>query len=255
MPKQAKAVVAFLLVFVCGCASNYNLTQQIAEIAQKHNVTITVNSSSNQRGASELLARIDKDLEICPQYFKDNIGPVFIEDSFDEIGSRGMFLIGYVDEADFWNDHPIHIKNRSVLDKILFPTPRENDVFLHEASHSFEFNIKAEISNNWDRFYEEFSQAQTRKYDEGALYVLALAPLTLRPTSMPSLYGSANHFEDFAETHCYLRRNNIELIKDKDPTLYKKCRIVARFIDSGNPAGETELVTANTIEVAYLKHE
>jgi len=48
---------------------------------------------------------------------------------------------------------------------------------------------------------------------------------------MPSVYGDVNHFEDFAKTHCYLRRNNIELIKNKDPILYKKCKIVERFTD------------------------
>ena len=234
MSRQAiisKMVVA-LLSFVCGCASNCNLTQQIVEIEKKHNVTITVDSSSNQGGVCKLLNIIDRDLEKCSQYFKNNLGPIFIEDSFDELGFKGRFLIGYVDGADFWNRHPIHIKNRSLFDKILFCTPRENDVFLHEASHSFEFNIKAEISGKWDRFYEEFGRVQGRKYNKGALYVQALVPADLRPASMSSLYGSADHFEDFAETHCYLKRNNIERIKDKDVNLYRKCKIVERFINS-----------------------
>ena len=217
MPKQANAAVVLLLLFLCGCTANYNLTQRIGEIKKKHNVTITVESSSNQRDAYKLLGRIDKDLEICPQYFKDHIGPVIIEDSFSEIGIRGMFLIGYVDSDDHWDDYPIHIKNRSMLDKILFFTPREEDVFLHEASHSFEFNIKTEISNKWDRFYEEFSQVQGRQYNEEAICARTSVPFSIRPISIPSGYGSANHFEDFAETHCYLRRKNIELIKPGFP--------------------------------------
>ena len=145
-----------------------------------------------------------------------------------------MFLIGYVDGCDFGDNYPIHIKNRSALDKILLFTPRENNVFLHEAAHSFELNIKAEISTKWNRFYEEFRRVKSRQYDKAALYVRALLPLVPKPASMPSFYGSANHFEDFAETHCYLIRNDIELIKDKDPTLYQKCKIVERFTNSGN---------------------
>ena len=230
-----------LLLLVSGCMSNHNLAQRIAEIEKKHSVTITVDNSSNQGGLCELLDRIDKDLEKCPRYFKDNMGPIFIEDSFSEIGFKGMFLIGYVDGSDVWDDYPIHIKNRSILDKVLFFTPREDDVFLHEASHSFELNIKAEISNKWDRFYEEFSRVQTRQYDEGVSLCYALLPIVSRPTSMPSFYGGANHFEDFAETHCYLRQNNIELIKDKDPILYQKCKIVERFTDSGNLSDKPEL--------------
>lgn len=73
-----------------------------------------------------------------------------------------MFLAGYVDTADMWNRYPIYIKNRSVLEKVLLFMPREDEVFLHEASHSFELNIKAQISNKWDGFYEQFSRVQTR---------------------------------------------------------------------------------------------
>ena len=236
---MAKTAVALLLL-VSGCTSTYCITPRINEIEKKHNVTITVNSSSNQAGVCDLLDRIDKDLEICPKYFKENIGPIIIEDSFDEIGLKGVFLIGYVDSADFWDDYPIHIKNRSILEKILFFTPREKDVFLHEASHSFELNLKAEISNKWQRFYEEFNRVQVREYDSAVLLWHALLPITPKPHSMPSFYSGANHFEDFAETHCYLRRNNIELIKD--PALYKKCKIVERFVISGDIDGNSRAI-------------
>ncbi|MCK5000237.1 MAG: hypothetical protein KAS23_11905 [Anaerohalosphaera sp.] len=230
MSTQVKIVLS-LLVFVCGCAPEYNISQKVIEIEKKHNVTIDVESTSNQNGVCKLLDIIDEDLEGSPRHFIDNLGPIIIEDSFDEVGSGGSLMLGYVDEADYWNRFPIHIKNRSPLGKILSFTPRANDVFLHEASHSYEFNIKSEISGEWEKFYEEFESVQVREYNTGALYVRALLPVAPRPAAMPSLYGSINHNEDFAETHCYLRRNDIEQIKETDPILYKKCKIVERFVN------------------------
>jgi hypothetical protein len=230
-----RRVILAVVFFISGCApalvcDKQTIRERLVEIERKHGVEIEIKSFSNKSGLCELLGIIDKDLEICPQYFKENIGPIFIEKSFDELGIEGMFLAGYVDAADIWENYPVHVKNRSVLEKVLFPVPREKDVFLHEASHSFELNIK-DISDKWEVFCKEFNEAQTRKYSETAFLSRTFLPELIRPDSMPSVYGSANHYEDFAETHCYLRRNNIELIKDKDPTLYKKCKIVERFTD------------------------
>ncbi len=73
---------------------------RLAEIEHKHGVVIEIKDFSNQSGLCELLGIIDEDLEKCPQYFKDNIGPIFIEKSFDELGSEGMSLVGYVNMAD-----------------------------------------------------------------------------------------------------------------------------------------------------------
>jgi hypothetical protein len=252
-----RRVILTVVLFVSGCAPTLTVNQNgsrlvcdkqtiqgyLAEIEHKHGVVIEIEDFSNQSSLSELLGVIDKDLEICPQYFKENIGPIFIEKSFDELGIKGMFLAGYVDEADTWENYPVHIKNRSGLEKILFPVPREGDVFLHEASHSFELNIK-DVSDKWDAFCKEFSEAQTKKYSETVFLSRTFLPELFRPDSMPSVYGGANHFEDFAETHCYLRRNNIELIKDKDPTLYRKCKIVERFTDPyGTAANASGLIS------------
>lgn len=237
-----RGVVLMLVLFVSGCSGalicdKEAMMGRLAGIENNHGVVIEIQDSSNQSNICELLEVINKDLEKCPRYFKDNIGPIFIEKSFDELGIKGMFLAGYVSEAETWENYPVHIKNRSVLEKILFPVPRENSVFLHEASHSFELNIK-DVSNEWDAFYKEFSEVQTREYSKTAFLSRAFLPELLRPDSMPSAYGSANHYEDFAETHCYMRRNNIELIKDKDPTLYKKCKIVERFTDPYGPVAK-----------------
>jgi hypothetical protein len=226
--KMRRAILISLLL-LSGCACNQNLTTYPAEIEQRHGVVIKIKDTSNQSGLCKLLAIIDKDLERCPQYFKDNIGPIFIERSFNELGPQGMFLVGYVDSGDMWGNYPIHIKNRSALEKVLFPVPREDQVFLHEASHSFEFNIKDDISDKWDVLYKEFSEVQTNKYNKSALVLRFLSLEVSKPDSMASSYASVDHHEDFAETHCFLRRNNIELIKDKYPVLYKKCKIVERF--------------------------
>jgi hypothetical protein len=252
MGGKMRRVVLAVVLFVSGCAPALVCDKQTilglaAEIEHKHGVVIEVKDFSNQSGLCELLRIIDKDLKICPQYFKENIGPIFIEKSFDELGVEGMFLAGYVNGADTWENYPVHIKNRSGLEKILFPVPRESNIFLHEASHSFELNIK-DVSDKWDVFCKEFSEVQTKEYSETVFLSRTFLPELLRPDSMPSVYGSADHFEDFAETHCYLRRNNIELIKDKDPTLYRKCKIVERFTDPYGTAAKASGLSSQSSE-------
>jgi len=221
-----RMVILTLALLLSGCVCNQNLTTRLVKIEQRHGVVIKIKDFSNQSGLCKLLEIIDKDLERCPQYFKDNIGPIFIEKSFDELGSEEMSLVGYVNMTDTQRDYPIHIKNRSALEKILFPVTRENNVFLHEASHSFELNIRDNSSDRWEAFCKEFDNIPSEEHSETVFLSRAFSS---EPVSMSNFNSSVNHFEDFAETHCFLRRNNIELIKDKYPVLYKKCRIVERF--------------------------
>ena len=49
---------------------------------------------------------------------------------------------------------------------------------------------------------------------------------------MPSLYGWLNHFEDFAETHCYMARHggDEEFLRDSDLALFKKCKAAEPLI-------------------------
>jgi len=88
-----------------------------------------------------LLERIDNDLEKSPDYFKQNLGEVIIEKSFVdnlEVYPFPPFMLrGYVNPYDRKNNYPIHILNRSLLEKILFFAPRESESFLHEATHLF----------------------------------------------------------------------------------------------------------------------
>ncbi|MBN1805437.1 MAG: hypothetical protein JW837_09315 [Sedimentisphaerales bacterium] len=223
-----------LLLIITGCEPKQDLAKRIEEIQTKHNVEITIESNSNRKELAKLLDTIDEDLSGCSEFFKSNIGPIMIEDSFIGIGAKGLFVAAYVDGGDSWEDFPIHIKNRSGLDKILFPVPREKDVFLHEASHSFELNLKDEVSDKWTNFEEQFNNAQVTGYNASAPLGRLMFTYVPRPKSMPSYYGSTNHYEDFAETHCYLKRNDIEKIKDSDPILYFKCRLVEHFVSSGS---------------------
>ena len=57
---------------------------------------------------------------------------------------------------------------------------------------------------------------------------------------MASFYGWANHWEDVAETHCYLARhgNNVGFLKGRDNTLYKKCQIFQQFAKGEDIRGE-----------------
>lgn len=231
-----KLLLALLLLFTTGCMSQQALNTQIQTIQQKHNVIIKADNPMSRcflfGDLPGLLNRIEKDLDKCPDYFKANIGPILIEESFvDNPGAYPLpgLLRGYVNiEEKGW---PIHVKNRSLLEKIVLWAPRDKDVFLHEASHSFEFNMGTNSYEQWLAFYNEFDR-HSKNYGGAATSLLLMAiPQAdlIKPAGMSTLYSSVNHFEDFAETHCYLRRHNIESIREKDPLLYEKCKIVEKF--------------------------
>jgi len=43
-----------------------------------------------------------------------------------------------------------------------------------------------------------------------------------------------DHFEDFAETHCYLARHggDVEFLREGDPVLYAKCQAARGTVSS-----------------------
>lgn len=231
----------FAAIGCCGCMSQQKLNARLLRIKHNHNVTVKVENKLSQcplfGNLNGLLDRIETDLENCPQYFKDNIGPVYIEEVFADNPQASVLAVlirGYVSIEEKQQKFPIHIKNRSLAEKILLWAPAEKELFLHEASHSFEFNIGTYDYDRWLKFYEDFNGARPTTYGGLAtsLTFMALPPVGfIRPKGMPSFYATVNHFEDFAETHCYLRNRNIEKLKDK--ALYKKCKIVQKFVSGG----------------------
>ena len=234
-----KGVLILLLLFTSGCMSQQALDARIGAIEQKHSVTIKADNGLSRCGLfgdlSGLLDQIDKDLDKCPDYFKSRIGPIVIEEFFSDNPNAYPFpflLMGYVNIKE--KDWPIHVKNRSLLEKILLWAPRDKEVFLHEASHSFEFNMGTNFYDEWLAFYKDFG-GEIGNYGGIAtsLVLCALPPVGyLRPAGMPTFYGSVSHFEDFAETHCYLRRHgDIEFLKTKDRRLYEKCKALEKLVN------------------------
>ena len=237
----------FILVQACltGCISSQVLETKLQQIEKEHNVIVKVDNPLSRcclfGDICGLLDRIDENLQKCPVYFKENLGPIIIEESFTdnlEVYPAGVFLRSYVYIEEKTQHFPMHIKNYSLLEKILFFAPNDEEIFLHEATHSFEFNVQAKSNKEWASFYKQFNGAQTKPYNNiiPAIVFFAVPPAGyLRPATMPSLYGACNHLEDSAKTHCYLRRHNgnVEFLKEKDPTLYKKCKIVEKFTEGG----------------------
>ncbi len=246
--------LCFLLCLSAGCASSRTIRAKIESIRDKHGVTVRADNPLSRcylfGNLPGLLDRIDKSLDGTPQFFKDNLGPVIVEESFaDNLATYPFpFLVrGYVAAREEEEGFPIHIKNRSLLEKVLVFAARDGELFLHEASHSFEFNVYTNHSDLWVSFYEEFDGAgglsYLPSYAGPILYstlLTACPPLTyLRIGSMPSLYGWLNHFEDFAETHCYMARygGDVEFLRQSDLALFKKCKAVERLL-SGGVGGE-----------------
>ncbi len=235
-----KFLISLLLLFASGCMSQQTLDARIKAIEQKHSVTIRADNGLSRCGLfgdlSGLLNQIDSDLDKCSYYFKTRIGPIIIEEFFSDNEKAyplPLLLRGYVNtKEEGW---PIHIKNRSLFEKILLWAPRDEEVFLHEASHSFEFNMGTNYYTEWLEFYNDFGGGEITNYGGivTSLVVSIFPPLGfLRPAGMPTFYGSTSHFEDFAETHCYLHRHgDIEFLKTKDRRLYEKCKALKKLVN------------------------
>jgi len=209
---KVKFRACLLALLLSGCASLQDVDMKVREIEQKHNVTVIAKCSRSFLAGDilGLLDSVDKGLEKCPRYFKDNIGPVIIEDSFNDAPKTGLLTTpyGYVWAGDYWDNFPIHIKNRNIIDRILTFNLSDEHLFVHEASHSFDFTIKAELTGEWHQFDSDFEAAR------------AICN-----------HRDLDRWEDFAEMHCYLYSQNIESLTDKYPSLYKKCGIVKRFTE------------------------
>ncbi|MCK4373938.1 MAG: hypothetical protein KAX19_01375, partial [Candidatus Brocadiae bacterium] len=250
-----KACVSFVvcpvLAFSAGCASPAAIQAKVNSIEQRHGGTVVATNPLSRcylfGNLPRLLDRIDRDLERTPQFFKDNMGPVLIEESLLDNPATYPFpflIRGYVDPNEEGRGFPVHVKNRSWLQKVVFFAPRDDELFLHEASHSFEFAIYTRHRDAWLAFLEEFEAAGGVSYLPSHIgpvaysTVVSLMPPVgyLRVRGMPSLYGWLNHFEDFAETHCFLQRHGgeVEFLRDHDPALFSKCKAAARFVEGGH---------------------
>ncbi len=252
MKLRLEITLMVLLASTTGCMTTHTLNARLQQIKGEHNVTVRADNPLSRcylfGYLPGLLDRIDADLDKCPQYFKDNIGPVLIQETFLDNPSTyplAFMVRGYVDLGEQAEGFPIHIKNRSLFEKALLWAPRDGELFLHEATHSFEANVRADNRGRWEEFKRQFDTAQRGPYGGiTALLGFALVPplAYVRPPGVASFYGWVDHWEDVAETHCYLRRHggDVEILKTQDKILYSKCQIVG------------ELTRGNAIREEYL---
>jgi hypothetical protein len=237
-----------------GCTSAQAVQRRLEAIEQRHGVKVVAGNPLSRcylfGNLPGLLDRIDRDLAEQPQFFKENLGPIIIQETFLDNPATYPFpflVRGYVDPKEQDARFPVHIKNRSLLERLVFFAPRNGELFLHEASHSFEFNVYTFHPEKWRAFFQEFEEAGGPLYlprYAGAIVftsVVSLVPPVgyLRVPGMPSIYACLNHFEDFAVTSCYLARHggNVEFLKESDAALLGKCRAVQRLL-AGLPAAE-----------------
>jgi hypothetical protein len=239
--------VFLMTAFLSGCISQEALQNKLRLIEDKHGIVVCADNGLSRcllfGNVNKLLDQIDRDLEACPEYFKCHIGNVIIEETFadnPEVCGINLILRAYVDSEDWTEGYAIHIKNRSIGEKILLYGHNEKQIFLHEAMHSFELNMCASHPDEWERFYNEFHMFRPENYQPilpaaVTLSGLPLDMLGLRPKSMASFYGASNHREDVAETWCFLQKHSgqIEFLKAKDPALYGKCLAVEKFVCGG----------------------
>lgn len=232
-----------------GCMSVAKRDAKIQEIYRKHGVEVKADNPLSRcylfGNLPALLDRIDEDLEASPEYFKRNLGQVKIEetfiDNFEIFPYPGIFLAGYVNLYDKENRYPIHVKNRSLLEKVLLFIPRENELFLEEAAHSFLFNavFNEEDTKPAEKFFKVWEEANKKGLPHMPLLTIPLDVLNafppvcyIRLKSMPCWGAIPNHIEDIAKSYCYLRRHgNVEFLKQKDPVLYEKCIAVKEFAE------------------------
>ena len=230
-----------LAASITGCMSVQRLDARLEAIREEHSVTVKADNPLSRcylfGYLPGLLDRIDRDLDKCPRFFKEHVGPVIIEETFADnaaVYPLPFIVAGYVNPAEKARRFPVHMKNRSLLEMAVFPSPREGELFLHEATHSFEFNMWAWQRPYWEEFRRRLDSAQSMRHAGiAAQLVSSLVPLLnlVRPPGMASFYAWTNHWEDVAETHCFLRRHNgdVEFLSSRDKALYDKSRLVAAF--------------------------
>lgn len=233
--------VLVLPLLLAGCMSSRRLNAGLERIRMEHGVAVVVGNPLSRcylfGNLPGLLDRIDSDLRKCPPFFKNHIGPVYIEETFaDNFRTYPVpFLVrGYVDPREEKAKFPIHIKNRSIVEKVLFWAVRDDELFLHEASHSFEANMLSGSEAYWREFNQRFDNSRSGGFGGTMAFVACalLPPLNyIRPPGTASLYGLISHWEDFAETHCYLRRggNDVEKMRGKDAMFFGKLMLVEKF--------------------------
>ena len=139
----ARAILCVLVAFGGGCASAAGIRARIDGIQQKHAVTIRADNPLSRcylfGNLPGLLDRIDRELERAPPFFKGNLGPIIIEETFIDNPATypfPCFVRGYVDPGEEKERFPVHIKNRSVLEKVVFFAPRDGAVsYTHLRAH------------------------------------------------------------------------------------------------------------------------
>ncbi|MDD5458221.1 MAG: hypothetical protein PHF37_02370 [Phycisphaerae bacterium] len=221
-----KILIAAAALLLPGCVNRQVILEKALRVEKVHSVVINVDKSAYNSETAAMLDRIDKELRLCPAYFKCNIGSI-------QISCKGFapFVTGFVNpDEPGW---PIHLKSRSPVEKLLVWS-NDRNLLLHEASHSFEMRMGKTQYGQWFRFYNEFGNG-VEKINFGAMLAKMIIPFAdnVKPKGYVSLYACTNHFEDFAETHCYIRRNDIEKLKNKDIILYRKCKAVERLTSGG----------------------
>jgi len=251
-------LLGLLLSFgLAGCMSTQKLDDLTRKIREKHGVEVVAKNPLSRTylfgNLPGLLNRIDKDLEKCPEYFKENLGSVMIEewffdnlDVYKEIYPP-ILLRGYVNPDATDKRYPIHIKNRSLIEKILLFGPRDSELFSHEAAHSFAFNaiqdkyVAERFATDWVNSGVNSGEPPHFPYAiKGAFYIIigSVFPpvLYIRTKGVASLWGLVHPLEDMAETHCYLLRHNTDekfwrKLEKKDKVFYKKCKAWESFIN------------------------
>jgi len=110
-----------------------------------------------------------------PAYFLQHTGEVRIVDKIDHPDSTPLRpVVGYV-EMNPWEDYPCYVQ-KSAFGSTL------KERILHEQTHSFEFNISAKLTGEYERFHADFDPLLGREYDDDDL-----PPIVLKLLKNPKL--------------------------------------------------------------------
>lgn len=152
---------------------------------------------------------VQKELKLCPQYFQDNVGEAKILPIWSAVVPIMGGPVGWLNKDGSYTLTALASKK----------------IRLHEAFHSFDFNVHRRHKVSHDAFIRNWGGVPKPQI---VIYLAAAAFPVVDKIPIPghvSLYGLSNGVEDTAQTFSFWIRGKTR----NDKELTRKCKVIEKF--------------------------
>lgn len=247
----------YLLLNTLGCQSmsQQALDERIQNIQQEHNITVKAESSSLRTSflhdLPKFMDTIDKVFDKIPyKYFEEMVGPIWIEESFlDNIDYPFVALtFGYVNvhsEKEAKLGFPLHVRDRSIIEKIMLPSEKVELMIVDELTLSFIANMYINDPNGLNNFVNDFVPLRDRYYETyvGKMLSFALNVSTSMFTTYFHERGSRGEYVSMLHKRMYTNGYDFEVLKQKfkDPIIHQEFLLLDKLFSGGHSTKPIEV--------------